>query len=156
MGKKTLTVTQRAQLNFWTGFHGYASKRAVRIAPTAPQPDSSMGIAIGKDGFLLIAFAVTRNWDGRSEPEIRASLAIYSKNPEGHFTLLGKERDAIHEEFGDELDWITKPRVLQHTIHLRRAVDWRNPDVREDCYRWLVEKLDGLHKVFQPRIERLP
>ena len=115
-----------------------------------------MDMAIGRDGFRLVAVAATWNLDHLPEPEIRASLAVFPRNAGQLFALLKKERDTIHEELGEELDWITKPGTHQRTIHLRRAVDWRRQDAREDCYRWLVEKLDRLHQVFQPRILCLP
>ena len=77
---KTLTLTQRAQLDFWTGFHGYAKSRAGRIRPIAPQPDTWMDMAIGRDGFRLVAVAATWNLDHLPEPEIRASLAVFPRN----------------------------------------------------------------------------
>ena len=156
MSSRTLTATRRAQLDFWTGFHSYAMSRALRIRPTKPQPETWMEMAIGRGGFRLAAFAATRNWDDVSEPEIRASPHVTGPNAARDFELLAKGRDTIHKEFGELLDWITKPGVNLRTIHLRRAVDWRRPDAREDCYRWLVERLDQLHEVFEPRIRQLP
>lgn len=155
MTTKTLTETQRAQLDFWTGFRKYAEERAERIRPTKPPADSCMDMAIGKDGFRLAAFAVTRNWDHVPEPEIRASLWVDGPYAARNFALLAKERDTIHNEYGEQLDWITKEGVNLRTIHLRRAVEWRSLDAREDCYRWLVKKLDRLHQVFLRRIRYL-
>ena len=151
-----MTSTRQAQLDFWTGFHGFATANARWIQPTAPQPETWMDMKIGKSDFRLAAFAPTRNWDNAPAPEIRASLWVDGPNAGGNFALLAKARDTIHEQLGEDLEWITKPGVTLRTIHLRRAVDWRNPDAREDCYRWLVEKLDRLHEVFQPRIHQLP
>lgn len=115
-----------------------------------------MDMKIGKGDFRLAAFAPTRNWDNEPEPEIRASLWVDGPNAEANFALLAKERDTIHEELGEGFDWITKPGVNLRTIHLRRVVNWRDSNAREGCYQWLVEKLDRLHQVFQPRILRLP
>lgn len=115
-----------------------------------------MDMAIGRDGFRVAAFAVTRNWDNLPEPEIRAALWVDVPNAQRNFALLKKERDTIHKKLGEELDWVEKPGVNLRTIHRRRAVDWRCQDAREDRYRWLVEKLDRLHEVFQPRILCLP
>ena len=151
-----LTPTPRTQLDFWEGFHRYATMNAKRISPTKPQADTWMDMAVGRNFFRLAAFATTLNWDDEPEPEIRAALWVDGPNAERNYELLKKERDTIHAEFGADLDWITKPGVNLRTIHLRRAVDWREPDAREDCYRWLVEKLDRLHEVFQPRIQELP
>ena len=115
-----------------------------------------MDMRIGRDGFRLVAFAATRNWNGASEPEIRASLWVDGPNAEGNFALLASKRDTIHQDLGEDLDWITKPGVNLRTIHLRQTVDWRDPRTREGCYQWLVQKLDRLHQVFRPRILCLP
>lgn len=151
-----MTKTQRAQLEFWTEFHRFATERAQRIKPTKPQADAWMDMAVGRSDFRLAAFAVILNWDYAHETEIRASLWVDGPNAERNFTLLKKEQDTIHKEFGEKLDWIPKPDVNLRTIHLRRTVDWRHQDARADCYRWLVQKLDRLHLVFQPRIRCLP
>ncbi len=156
MTPKTLTPTRQAQLDFWTGFHSFATANANQIKPTAAQPETWMDMAIGRSDFRLAAFAPTWNWDNASEPEVRAALWVDGKNAGRHFALLETEKDAIHVEFGEALDWIEKPGVNLRTIHLRRSVNWRDPRTRQDCYQWLVNKLDKLHKVFQPRIRCLP
>ena len=115
-----------------------------------------MDMAIGRDGFRLAAFAVTRNWDNLPEPEIRAALWVDGPNAQRNFALLKKERDTIHKELGRNLDWVEKPGVNLRTIHRRWAVDWCPQDACEDRYQWLVEKLDRLHEVFQRRILCLP
>ena len=115
-----------------------------------------MDMAIGRNDFRLAAFAVTLNWETKPEAEIRASLWVDGPNAKANFALLEKQRQTIHKGFGEELHWITKPGVNLRTIHLRRAVDWRCPDTCDECYRWLVEKLDRLHATFHPRIRRLP
>ena len=156
MTPKTLSPTRQAQLDFWAGFHCFATANAERIKPTAPQPETWMDMAIGRSDFRLAAFAPTRNWDNAPEPEIRASLWVDGPNAERDFALLATDRCTIHKELGEDLGWIQKPGVNLRTLHLRRAVDWRNPELREECYRWLVKKLDRLHELFHRRIQQLP
>lgn len=148
------TPTQQAQFDFWSGFNDYAKKHAARIRPTTPKGQNWMRMSIGKTGFGLRAFASTTTWDGSESPEIRAALMI--KNSKRGFEELSRDRAAIEAEFGEALMWYSEEGVQKSWILLLNPVDWRTQNARAGCYRWLVEKLDRLHEVFQPRIQRLP
>ena len=78
-----------------------------------------------------------------------------SKNSKQHYAELSKDREQIQTELGGGLLWYSADGVRQCKIYLRRSSNWQDPRVQEDCYNWLVEKLDRLHAVFQPRIQRL-
>lgn len=151
--KTKRTRTQQAQFDFWTGFKAYATEHAKRISPIAPQAQNWMTLAIGKTGFGLCAVASA--WGGDGAPEIRAEFLVDSKNSKQHYAELSKDREQIQTELGGGLLWYSADGVRQCKIYLRRSSNWQDPRVQEDCYNWLVEKLDRLHAVFQPRIQRL-
>ena len=156
---KTLTVTQQAQFDFWSGFRTYATEHATRISPTAPQPQTWMAMSIGRTHFGLSAVAATDGWDGSSwtgKPEIRAEFVMYPKVTEQAFEMLSHERPAIDAELAEKPVWYSEEGVGQRKIYFRKPVDWTNPDGQAGCYEWLVTKLDRLHAVFQPRIQQLP
>ena len=153
--KTKQTPLQQAQFDFWTGFRDYATEHARRIKPTAPQPQNWNDMSIGKTGFRLNAVAPALGWDS-GEPEIRAEFVMYRKVAQQDFETLRNQREAIDAEFPDKPEWYSEEGVLQRKIFFRKSVGWRNPDEQEGCYRWLVERLDRLHEVFQPRILQLP
>ena len=128
----SLTPLQRAQLDFWSGFRDYANQCARRIKPTAPQPDTSMPMAIGKDGFGLNAVASTLHWDGAKYtpgPEIRAEFLIF--DAKHAFDRLRKEQYRIQAQFGGEpLIWFCEDGVKQCKIFLQQRVDWQDTKKR--------------------------
>lgn len=152
--KTQLTATRQAQSDFWTGFNRYATEHAARITPTAARPKSWMPMSIGKTGFGLRAFASTTRWDGSQGPEVRAAFMI--RDSKRGFEELSRDRAAIEAKFDEQLTWTSEPGVQKSWIVLLKSVDWRKLSARDECYRWLVEKLDRLHEVFQPRIHQLP
>ncbi len=148
------TPLQQKRLEFWSGFHEYATKQAKRIQPTAPSPRTNMDMAIGKAGFSLVAFAT---WDETvNEPEIRAEFYIKPPDAKHHFEALKNHREEIETALRGKPEWHSEEGVEARRVRFRRAADWRVESERRECYRWLVEKLDRLHKVFQPRIQNLP
>ena len=154
-----MTLLQRDQLDFWTGFEDYASKHARRITPTAPQPDTWMSLAIGKVGFELGAVASTVGWDGLAwsgPPGIRAEFKIIGDLANARFESLRQGRDGIQTAFpGEHLTWHSVQGVQQRLVLLQKPVDWRDTSKRHECYQWLVWTLDKLHEVFAPLVNSL-
>ena len=149
------TPTQEAQFEFWSGFGRYAKEHKAKIKPTAAAPRSWMPMSIGKTGFGLRAFASTSRWeDGSAGLEVRAAFMI--RDSKQCFEELSQDRATIEAEFGAKLEWHSEKGVQKSWILLLKSVDWRKPNTRDHCYKWLVEHLDRLHEVFQPRIQRLP
>ena len=150
----SLTLNQQARLDFWTGFHEYVAECAQRIRPTKPSPLAWMAMAIGKTGFGLSAVASA--WDSRADgPALRAEVVVSGERAHKRHEQLRKEQHDIEEAFGEPLEWYEPGDTLRRIIRVRQPVDWTEESQREECYRWLVEKLDKLHEVFSPRIKNL-
>ena len=153
--KTQRSSTQQAQLDFWSGFRTYATEHATRISPIAPQPQNWMAMSIGRAGFALYAIAAAWGWRS-SEPEIRAELVMNGQDAKQQYELLTKERTEIENSFNSAPTWSAEEGTKQRKIYFRKLIDWRDEAQRDECYRWLVDNLDGLHEVFQPRIRQLP
>lgn len=153
--KTKRTATQQAQFDFWSGFKDYATEHATRISPTAPQPQTWMGMGIGRDGFALNAIAAA--WGSNTgKSEVRAEFVINGKDAKQRFDQLNEKRSEIDASFDSTPEWYSEAGVQQRKIYFRKVVDWQDPDKQEGCYEWLVKNLDRLHEVFQPRINQLP
>ena len=150
-----LTPTRQAQLDFWRGFRAHAEERQSRIRPTTPKPHAYMTFAIGRGGFGLAAVANTGS-ESTGGPELRAEFVIGGAEATAHFEALRQERDRIHEEMGEELEWHSPSGTLKRKIFLQRDIGWREPERRDECHEWLLEKLERLYKVFHDRVRRLP
>ena len=150
-----LTPIRKAQLDFWRGFHGYAADRPSSIQPKTPKAQTYMDFAIGRNNFGLAAVAST--WSEQTErPELRAEFVIGGAEATAHFETLRQERDRIHEEMGGELEWHSPSGTVQRKILLRRDIDWREPERRDECHEWLLKKLERLDRVFRDRVNQLP
>ena len=150
----SLTPVQQAQLDFWTGFRGYAAKRAQHIRPIKPSPQTWMRMAIGKTDLGLNAVASTGDSQGGG-PALRAEFVADGQRAHSRYEQLQKEQHDIEEAFGEPMEWYAPEGTVSRIIRVGRSVDWTEERQHEECYRWLVEKLDKLHEVFSPRIKNL-
>ena len=144
------------QLRFWHGFHDYARRHARRIRPATPEGQSWMRMSIGRNrSFSVNAIANSRS-EITGEPELRAEFQTRGSGAKAPYEILRQERARIEHEFGRELEWHS---VVEHNkcrIFVRRAIDWQDPSRHPECFAWLVENLDRLHRIFHPRVRRLP
>lgn len=150
-----LTPTRQAQLDFWRGFHTYATDHPSSIRPTTPKAHAYMSFAIGRGGFGLAAVAST--WSEQTDgPELRAEFVIHGAKANAHFETLRKDQDQIHQKMSEELEWHSPSRTRKRKVLLRGDIDWQDPELREDCYVWLIERLDRLYQVFHDKVRQLP
>lgn len=113
-------------------------------------------MSIGKTGFGLVAVASSDSWDGSmGKPEIRAEFVMFSKDSKLHFEKLNDSRTDLDAAFTSKPTWYSDDHVQQCKVFFRKSEDWRDEGTRADCYKWLVDHLDRLHEVFQPRIQQL-
>ena len=48
------------------------------------------------------------------------------------------------------------PGVQQRKIYWRLPTDFGDRDLRTDQYRWLLERVEALHRILAPRVKALP
>ena len=88
--------------------------------------------------------------------EIRVALKIEAKDAKGLFQSLLKQRDAVENDLGYQLEWEESPDHLYS-----RIVDYNlgvDPTDRQDWpyqHQWLAERLDNMHRVFVDRVRNL-
>lgn len=155
--KPDLTEVQQAQLAFWRGFQAYAKEHASKITPTSPKPQNWMALAIGRTGFGLSA--VASSWSEGGSPEIRAEFWVSGDDAERRFEAIREQREQIEREVGvdNKLEWRAPENTKSRSIRMCRQINWLNDSSRhEECYAWLVEKLDLLYDVFHDRVRELP
>lgn len=143
------------QVRFWAGFHDYARRHARRIRPKPPEPQSWMRMSIGRRGFSVNAIANSRSSITR-EPELRAEFQTRGSGAKAPYEILRRERARIEHEFGRELEWHSVDEHYKCRIFVRRAIAWQDPARHPECFAWLVENLDRLHRIFHTRVHRLP
>jgi hypothetical protein len=153
-----LTDTKQLQLEFWTYFHEYAKSNAKGFKPTKPHPQHWMNMSIGRSGFRLTAIASLWNSETQSYSpnELRAQIEIHdNNNAKLYFEKLREQAQQIEFELGFPVTWFNDPEkisckiVTSNSVNLNDRPDWNN-----QC-KWLVKRLDDLHRVFWHRIRDL-
>lgn len=154
---QAITPKQQLQLEFWTAFREYALEHALRIKPIKPAPQRWMNLSIGRDGFYLQAIAsfYDTERDTYGSHEIRAELVTHGSNSKLFFEHLEGRRAEIERELGETLTWHNPEDKIQCRIYLRKEADLNDRNRWPEYHAWLVEKLDGLHRVFQPIIKNV-
>lgn len=158
MDTAALTDTQRMQLGFWEGFAEFVSRRGKIVTKThTPKPHTWLGmVGVGRGGFFL--HGVMSTWSEAGGHELRAELQITGEDANHYFDLLHADRDEIEKEgeFGEELEWHNPTGVQQRRVYWRLKTDFANPDQRTEQYRWLLERVEALHRILAPRVKKLP
>src|SRR5262245_58881846 len=153
----TLTDSKRLQVQFWTAFREYVLTHGKCIKPTKPLPQNWMNIAIGRSGFNLSAIASF--WNSETESydshEIRAELIMTDAYAKTYFAALEAEKESIGAALGDTLTWHNPENARMCRIYLRKSVNLRDQKAWPEQHRWLLERLEDLHRVFASRVRGL-
>lgn len=112
-------------------------------------------MSIGRRGFSVNAIANSLS-DITGKPELRAEFQTRGSDAKKPYAVLRRERSRIEHEFGRELEWHSVEQHDKCRIFVRRAIAWQDPSRRPECFAWLVENLDRLHRIFHGRVQRLP
>lgn len=154
---ETLTEAKQLQLQFWTGFRDFAQTKSSLIKPTKPLPQNWMNIAIGRSGFNLTAVASL--WDSETSSydknEVRAELSINGEHAKNYFLQLEAEKADIETQLGFPLTWYSPDNSRVCRIFVRKTAILRNQGQWPELYRWLLDNLESLHRIFARRVRQL-
>lgn len=152
-----LTATKELQVEFWTAFREFVLSRSSVIRPTKALPQHWMNIAIGRSGFGLTAVASL--WDSEAgtyeRNEVRAEFAITADLAYRYFALLETAKDTIEQELGYKLVWHNPPGVRSARVFVRRPADLRDRITWPQLHEWLLDRLEEMYRVFQPRAKSM-
>lgn len=112
-------------------------------------------MAIGRSRFSVNGIANSQS-DTTGGMELRAEFQGHGPDAKARYEILRLDRARIEHEFGAELEWHSVDDHNKCRIFVRRAIDWQDPGRHPECFAWLVENLDRLHRIFHPRVRRLP
>ena len=145
------------QLDFWKGFAEFVARKGKIVAKiNSPRPQNWLGISgVGRAGFYL--YGVVSTWSEGGGHELRAELVITGQDADHYFDLLHADRHDVEEEheFGDEMEWYNPTGAQQRKIYWRLPTDFGDRDLRTDQYRWLLERVEALHRILAPRVKVL-
>lgn len=145
-----LTEQQQLQLDYWSAFRDALAEKGSRLLLKSPTPRSWAGFPIGKSGFDLWTFV------NCEDQRIGIVLETYGGHAKANFHLLQREAQAIHAEFGEELEWDERPgKKGTHILLRRHGTDPSERGSWTEQHAWLAEKLEQFYNVLAPRVQNL-
>lgn len=155
--RESLTEARQLQLDFWTMFRQFVQEHGTRIRATKAHPQHWMTFALGRSGFNLSGVASMYDTEAESydSNELRAEVVLDGPNSKVDFSSLAQEKSQIEAELGELLSWHNPERKRMCRIYLRKSVILTDRDKWPDYAKWLLEKLEALHRTFATRVRRL-
>ena len=158
IGPKDLTDTRLMQLDFWKGFADFVTRNGKIVTSTrSPRPNGYLGLSgVGRGGFYL--FGVVSTWSDDGGHELRAELVLKGQDADHYFELLHAVRHDLEEEheFSDKMKWYNPAGVQMRKIYWSLPTDFEDRDLYTELYRWLLERVEALHRILAPRVKDLP
>jgi hypothetical protein len=152
-----LTESKMLQLDYWTAFGEYVSKQQTVIKTSKPLPQHWMNISLGRSGTKLAAIASFRDTESESfdSHEIRAEVVLSDLNSKNYFQQLHAAKHEIEDQLGEQLTWHNPEDARMCRIFLRKSTDLEDRSNWGEQQRWLLQKLETLHRIFNPRVKSL-
>ena len=146
--KQIISERQLQNLKYWEMLSENIDKRRSNIQPLEPNKHNYQDLNIGVKGFLLRAKQTIR------PKEISVSFVMRGINSIGYFYSFRIQQTNIEKEFGDKLEWWAGKSEKRVSFRNEKADpsdenDWSNQ------HKWLIDMLEKLYEVFNPRIEEL-
>ncbi len=145
---------QGLRFQFWNGFNAHLEANSQVLGPRKAHTRNWMEFTLGRSGFCLAAIASVGNARGQAlaRYELRAEFDVDGKGKD-YYPQLEAQRERIEAELGEQLIWNTDGKIIR--IQFRRDADLEDEAQWPDYFAWLQEHLEGLQRVFRPRIAQL-
>ena len=147
---RELPETRQQFRRYWTGLRDYIDDNDKPVSLGTPGTRAFHQFGIGKVGFKLMA------WLLRAKGQIGIRFVMGGDNAEAHFRLLEEQKEEIHNDFGETLEWNELQGSQSFRISLYKE---DTPPLDENNwihqYKWFTAKLERFNQVFRPRIRVL-
>ena len=145
-----ISETQQRQMRYWTGLREYMVDKGSSVSFPSPRPERYLDLRIGRTGFNIMI------WQASSRNEIGIWLYVGGDNAEAHFRLLEEQREDIHTEMGETLEWIELSGKQRNRICLHKGdTDPLDENDWPQQYEWFTAQLEVFDTVFRERIRGL-
>ncbi|MCA9443727.1 MAG: DUF4268 domain-containing protein, partial [Candidatus Omnitrophica bacterium] len=153
---KSLTVTQKTQLDFWHSFKEYVETTGSRIRCQKPGPQTWMLVAIGRSGVTLEGIFSSSNTEGKSGVgEIRVELLMSDDRAKTYFAELETMKAEIEKDFGGPMIWSNPEELKQAKVYVRKDAQVNDRDDWPNQHAWLKENLEKFDRIFRDRVKAL-
>jgi hypothetical protein len=155
-GAGEISAHRQFQLKFWTAFRQYMEAQGSVVRCQKPLPQHWTNHAIGRAWVHLASIVSLWNSEtGVKGPEIRAELYMHGPNATQEFAALQKQKDAIENALGFPLTWHNPEGKAMCRLYARQDADFLNEAQWPQCFEWLRQRLEKMHRVFGPIVKSL-
>lgn len=144
-----VTPTKQLQLQFWTQLREYAQQRKTFLKFQKPLPQHWTTLAIGRSDFFLVA---TVNMQAG---EVSAQLVLNSERAKAEFKELESAKPEIERQAAIQFEWRELANKRQSRIETRRSATPTDQSSWPELFKWLVDRLELIHKTFGSRVKAL-
>ena len=88
-------------------------------------------------------------------PEIRAEVVLTGENARREFEALEAKKAELESKVGFPLIWHSPEDKNMRRIYAQQDADFLNEGLWPKHFAWLKEKLEAMHKVFNPVVRSL-
>lgn len=150
VNEEKLSETNQKQFRYWTGLREYMVNNGSFVKCPSPRPSRYLQGSIGRANFGLMV------WQASSRSEIGIWLTISGKDAQAYLYLLEGEKDEIHAEMDEELQWVELSGYQRNRICLhKKDTDPLDENDWLHQFEWFTAKLELFDKVFRNRIREL-
>lgn len=141
--------TQLLRQEFWSGLKEYMLNNKTSVKPRKPHVEHWYDFAIGRSGFhLSLTINTQRNTLG-------CELYLEGERAKEAFHLLLKDKEAIEQEIGSELDWRELPMRRDCRILVITEGDIRQKKHWNDYFEWFHNQTELFYKAFSNKVKEL-
>jgi len=145
-----LTETNQLRLEYWAALRNYILSVDSPITPQKPLASNAYTFRIGRSYFKLVSRI------NNKDKIISAYLQMDGPDKNAHFHMLFENKSEIEKEIGEPLFWRALPEKKESQARLQ--LDNADPADKSDWprqHKWLLEKLEKMHRAFSNRVKKL-
>jgi len=145
-----ITPAKQIQLRFWTQFKEYLESNKSFLKRQKPGMQHWYDHTIGRSGIKLSSIINIK------PPEIRAEFQVNHSKAKDDFAKFEKQRESIERSLGFELVWHNPDNATACRCYIKKSIDLSSDETLwPECFAWLREHLEKMHKVFAPLVKQL-
>ena len=150
ISEQATTEIKELQYRYWQQLVEYIRDSGSKLRLQKPMPKHWHSFSVGRSHFYITALLNTR--DNRIGVELCIADPEYAKN---FFNLLVKDKVAIEQEVGAELEWKELAEKTSSKIIQFKDKDPTDKNDWGSQHAWFKERIEIFDKVFRKRVQNL-
>ena len=144
------------QQKFWREFRQFMEEKESFVPCQKASPQHWLNHSIGRAGFHLAS--ILSMWNSVTEKkgaEIRTDLILHGPSAKSDFAFLEKQKEHIEKALGMKLVWRNPENKHMCRISARKEINFVDEKNWPECFKWLKEHLEAMHKTLAPIIKTI-